>query len=571
MAEEHDTDWPLRPWILAGLLALGGLLVHFASDGGMAETVPWRMALTALAFFGFVAAAFSLERGKYVEPAIFAGLVGLVMAGIAWRVTSAGSRYSDEQFWIGAGVVSVTLALPLFQANFHRRRFATPYPEVHAEAWNDALCGAGALAFTGVSWALLFILDQLFQLVGIHVIETLTREDWFGWTFSGAAFGAGLGTLRNQLKILGTLQSVAMLVLSILALPLAAGLIVFLVALLATGGTALWNATDSATPVLLACAIGAFGLGNAILRDSDAEMSGNRVLRYAALALCLSILPLTVFAAISMGARISQHGLSPERLWGLIAVAVACAFGLAYLVAVIRGRKAGWKARVRDANLHLAAATCVVALILALPIVDFGAISAKNQVARLEAGKVSAKDFDYAALRWDFGDSGRKALSTLSRSGNPTVAELARTSLAQNERSYRYDSAPNKTRTDFALRVQPEDPVLRKQVLDYLVANPYRCEETCFALERATEATGQRRVVLIEGKGWLMLRLPEAAGSETSGMRDVVQFAPTSEEMAELKPDSKVEVRAISRPYVVVDGKPMGQPLDELEGTPPPR
>src|SRR5690606_4494508 len=130
------------------------------------------------------------------------------------------------------------------------------------------------------------------------------------------------GTLRNQLGILGTLQSVAMLVLSILAVPLALALLVFLVALIATGGQALWNATDSATPVLLACAVGAFGLGNAILRDSDAETSDNRVLRVAALVLCLAILPLTVFAAISMGARINQYGLSPERLWGLVAVVV---------------------------------------------------------------------------------------------------------------------------------------------------------------------------------------------------------------------------------------------------------
>src|SRR5690606_14796109 len=163
------------------------------------------------------------------------------------------------------------------------------------------------------------------------------------------------------------------------------------------------------------------------------EMSGNRVLRIAALVLCLAILPLTVFAAISMGARIGQHGLSPERLWGVIAVAVACAFGLAYLVAVIRGRKAGWRERVRQANLHLAVAVCGAASVLALPIFDFGAISARNQVARLEAGKVTPDNFDYAALRWDFGDAGRTALARLAKSGNAKVAELAGAALAQSE------------------------------------------------------------------------------------------------------------------------------------------
>ena len=107
-------------------------------------------------------------------------------------------------------------------------------------------------------------------------------EGWFGWAFSGAAFGAALGVLRNQLKILGTLQAVAMTVLSILAVPLALGLVLFLVAMAISGPEVLWQATRSATPILLLCAAGAWVLANAILRDSDHEMSGNRVLRWSA-------------------------------------------------------------------------------------------------------------------------------------------------------------------------------------------------------------------------------------------------------------------------------------------------
>ncbi len=558
----EDTDWPLRPWLLAGLLAAAGVLVDLVSDHGEAQTVPWRMALAALFVFGPIAAAFTLERNRYAAPGIFATLVGLVMAGIAWRATSAGDHYPDAQFWIGAGVVSVALALPLFQAGFHRRRFAIPYPEVHAHAWNDALSGAGALAFTGVSWAVLALLNELFKLVGIHLIDTLIDESWFAWMFSGAAFGAALGTLRNQLKILGTLQSVAMLVLSLLAVPLALALLVFLVALVATGGQALWNATDSATPVLLACAIGAFGLGNAILRDSDAEMTGSRVLRIAALVLCLAILPLTVFAAISMGARIGQHGLSPERLWGLIAVAVACAFGVAYLVAVIRGRGAGWRERVRQANLHLAAVVCGVAFILALPIFDFGAISARNQVARLNAGKVTPEKFDYSALRWDFGDAGRKALARLTKSSNAKVAELARTTLAQQQRSYRAD-ALGKTREDFDLSAPTGEP-LRTQALDYLVANPWACEERCVALDAGRTEEGAARILIVQGSGYqeIIATSPDMAPIRAP------EAAPAA---VKLEKGSKVEIREVPKRYVFIDGKPIGQPIDELEGAPPPR
>jgi hypothetical protein len=168
-----------------------------------------------------------------------------------------------------------------------------------------------------------------------------------------------------------------------------------------------------ATPVLLACAVGCLVLANSIMRDEDAAMSRNRVLRVVAMVLAAGVLPLALFAAVSMGIRIDQHGLSPERIWGLIAVTVAVAYGVAYAAGLALGR-GDWAPRLRNANLNLAAATCVLALVLALPLWDFGAISARNQVARLEAGKVSAEEFDYTALRWDFGDAGRRALARLA-------------------------------------------------------------------------------------------------------------------------------------------------------------
>ncbi len=199
--------------------------------------------------------------------------------------------------------------------------------------------------------------------------------------------------LRNHLKILGTMQSVVLLVLSILAVPLAGALVIFLLAMLVSGLDTLWEATRSATPILLSCAAGAFILANAIIREDDTETTRSPVMRIAALVLALGILPLTGFAAVSMGTRIAAYGLSPERLWGLVAIAVACAYGLAALVAVIRGRLAGWRDQLRRANLNLAVGVSVLALLLALPILNFGAISASNQLSRLSSGAVTRGRF----------------------------------------------------------------------------------------------------------------------------------------------------------------------------------
>jgi lipoprotein signal peptidase len=233
VSDSNQSDWPLRPWLLAGVLGLAGLLVWLLSEE--ASDVPWRMAATAFVFFGSIAAAFTAERDRWKEPLAFALIAGLVMAGLAWRATAAGDRYADEEFGFAAGVIATALALPLFQAGFHRTRFATPYERVHYHVWTDAICAAGALAFTGAAWLLLVLMSELFHLLRIDLLRDLMEEGWFGWTYSGAAFGAALGTLRNQLKVLGTLQAVVTLVLSILAVPLALGLALFLVAMIVSG------------------------------------------------------------------------------------------------------------------------------------------------------------------------------------------------------------------------------------------------------------------------------------------------------------------------------------------------
>ena len=51
--------WPLRPWLLAGLLGVAGLLIHFVTHEH--EDVPWRAAAAAFLFFGSLGAAFTLE------------------------------------------------------------------------------------------------------------------------------------------------------------------------------------------------------------------------------------------------------------------------------------------------------------------------------------------------------------------------------------------------------------------------------------------------------------------------------------------------------------------------------
>lgn len=563
-APATHADWPLRPWLLAALLGIAGLCVHLFSDWNADNMPPWRAALVAAFAFGPLALAFTVDRARWKEPLVFAGLVALVMAGIAWRVTAAGDRYADEPFWLAAGLVAITLALPLFQAGFHRLRWRTAYDQTHFHVWTDAISGAGALVFTGVSWLLVVLLAALFSAIDIDIVENVVDEPWFGWTFSGAAFGAALGVLRNQLKIIGTLQSVVMLVFSIIAVPLAAALAIFLLAVLASGIAVLWNATESPTPLLLSVAVVAFVLVNAVIRNADHEVSGNRALRWASLVLALAILPLALLAAISTGTRIAEYGLSPERLWGIVAVAVAVAYGVAYFAAPIRGRMTGWMERVRSANMHLAVATCVLAFILALPLFDFGAISARNQIARLESGQVAVDEFDFDALRWDFGDAGREALERLAKSDDAEAAELAAGALAQEARTYRDAEGGTERNERLAnLRMQFEDETLRRHVESHVRASQWRCDNPCVALDAGPGDNGRRRVALVEDGRIAWEEFDLAQPADQAAVTAAREAAIRGEfDAPDQRAGSQVEIREWSGRRVYIDGQPAGDPFE---------
>ena len=114
------------------------------------------------------------------------------------------------------------------------------------------------------------------------------------------------------------------------------------------------------------------------------------MLRWAAMALGAVMLPLAFVAAVSTGKRIGQYGFTPDRLWARgRSVAIAAAFALAYLYALVRGR-AGWAGTAFARPMSGSPiGICLLALFLALPIVSFGAISTRDQLARLESGQVA--------------------------------------------------------------------------------------------------------------------------------------------------------------------------------------
>jgi hypothetical protein len=202
-----------------------------------------------------------------------------------------------------------------------------------------------------------------------------------------------------------------------------------------TGFAGLWKSGLPETPLLLATAAFAVVFLNAIIGDSPDDRTGGRLWRVTEAVLLFAVLPLGLLALVSMGLRVGQYGWTPERLWGVIACLIAIAYGAAAWLAGIRGRRA-FDVPLRESQKWLAVGLCALALFLALPILDFGSISTRSQLARLEAGKVKADQFDWAALAFDFGPAGREALDRMARSG-PADRRAAADAALKAENRYR--------------------------------------------------------------------------------------------------------------------------------------
>ena len=562
MAERFDVedrDWPLRPWIMAAIGALGGLVIHLLTDRAD-YNIPfpaWKQAATCFTAIAVLSFLLTMELRRWTWAIAFALGWGVVIALIGW-FTSQYNHFGDIfEFPFWSGILAVLIAAPLFQTIRDEGAWRFPYARLHRHAWTDAVIGAASLFFTGITFLLSWLIASLFDVIGIDAIKELLKEEWFGWMLAGLAFGGALGILRERDALLATLQKLVMVVLGVLAPVLAVALPAFLLSLPFTGLSGLWESDIPATPMLLLSGAGAILLVNAVIGDGRADRSTNIWLRRAALLLTACILPLAGLAALSMGQRIDQYGWTPERIWGVVAVGIAIAYGAAAWWAVFKGRT-DFDDILRPLQTRLAIGLCGLALFLAVPILDFGAISARSQLARLNSGQVTAEQFDWRAMAFDFGPEGRERLEVIAKQGGPDERKLAGQALKAKER-YEIEiveQPKNAQELDRYLRKVPADLVLPPELRIYVANNSYCHGHTCVLVQVSPTKMvltgryedgpiGTLEYTLHEGR-WVTA--PPRPDSQLYDKTDLAS--------------ANVEIRTIERRQLFVDGKPVGENME---------
>ena len=583
--DQPETDWPLRAWVFVLLGACIALAIQQLMD---LPDQGWewgqRLVAAAILFLGVSGIAFDLawERGRLLAAVIIALLCGLIASGsFIWNGVPNDS-FGPDGWHLLCGVLASAFLLTLFQAAQDRgagwperwslaglrawRREAIHYPDVHGHLWtNSLLLGLSGL-FMLFALGIAHLLAEMFWLVKLDFLRVALRRDWFAALLLGAAFGAGLGLLRDRGAIISVLQRVAMLVLRVLAPVVAAAILVFLAALPFTGLAPLWS-TGGTTPIMLAGALLALFLANAVVGDDARDESRSTILGISAAALGLLLLPMMGIAAFSSALRIQQYGLSPDRLWALTFIAVAGLTAIAYAVAII-GRR-GWFTRLRCANLRLAFVLAGIALLLSTPLLGFERLATAHQLSRLANGRISAEAFDYKALWFDYGPPGRAAIRRLAAtSSNPVVRSYA---VKTSKLETRWAEAPNAAARDGGAPLMsrltilpapvPLDDALRRRLLAYDACGMGR--EACllryvpgqdYALvvrspgENCSGCNETISLLKRDGHGWATEAAYLASGNEAKAMAPAIRAG-------------RIEMRPVQRRQLFIDGMPIGDAI----------
>ena len=568
--DENTESWPIRPWVMAAICAAAGLAFHFLTDHHYSDPpLPvWQQAAATFVAIATLSFVLTFERVRWTWAVGFALAWGLVQALIGWFTARYNYNSTIFEWPYLSGIFAVMLAAPLFQTVRDEGAWRFPYRRLHSHAWTDAVIGAAALFFVGVVFLMAWLIASLFNMIGIEAIRKLLEKDWFGWMLAGFAFGSAVGLLRERDRLVAMLQRLVMVIFSVLAPVLAVSLVGFLASIPFTGLGKFWNSWVPATPMLLTAGAGATLLTNAVIGDGRDERSSNSLLRWSALALVAVVLPLALLAAFSMQIRIGQYGWTPERIWGVVAVAVALAYGVAGWWAIWRGRT-DFDDPLRPMQVKMAIGLCVLALLLALPILDFGAISARSQLARLESGKVTAAKFDWKAMAFDFGPAGRNRLKQIAASGPADQRELAKSALTAKE-SYLIEEETADRTLDRRVRLLSPDIKLTPALRKYLTGWQGCGTDVC-VLTRIDE----RRLLLVKTEGQGEARRLDTAVIDTEKLEERAKKDPSASVYAfdagsgDETPTvtgvdlsrATVEIRTVERRQAYVDGKPVGAPF----------
>lgn len=314
------------------------------------------------------------------------------------------------------------------------------YPRLFEHAWRNAVITVQAGALTGLFWAVLSLGAQLFHLIGVDWPSETIRKAWFAIPVTTLSIALGLRTGLHRAAFTVTLRN-HWLTLTVWLLPVASLIGVAFVLTTLTGVEKLFERGLSAFFLLWFAAFW-ITFFNSAFQDGQDEPPLHRRLRSVLPIAALAMLAVVGLAAWALALRILQYGLTPDRIWGMLAVVVALVYGVGYALSWRTGRSARWMPGIAPANIVASLIMSAGIVLLLSPVLDANRLATASQMARLQAGKVLPDAFDVDALARQE-RAGYLALSELKRqrrtNGKPDKLALRAEDALNNAYRYRLD------------------------------------------------------------------------------------------------------------------------------------
>jgi hypothetical protein len=165
-------------------------------------------------------------------------------------------------------------------------------------------------------------------------------------------------------------------------------------------------------------------LVNAAYQDGSREQPYGRLLGNALRCVPPLLIVIAATALYALCVRVSEHGLTVGRYWGLVTACFALLHSLSYAWAAIR--PGPWMGLVSRANPLLALVLALVLLLSLTPLVSPYRLSTQSQQYRaLRGNDTEQRRSAIQYLRFSGGRYGDDALQALARGGGDAPAELA--------------------------------------------------------------------------------------------------------------------------------------------------
>jgi hypothetical protein len=212
-----------------------------------------------------------------------------------------------------------------------------------------------------------------------------------------------------------------------------------------------------------------------------------------------------------------------------------------------------------------------VALLLSTPLVNFGALSTRDQLARLASGRTPVDKFDWSALRFDFGAPGEAAVKRLVTEGaTPEIRAAARVA-AKADLNTRYDVQRQQVAAigiEARLVIKPQTvplPAPLRQVLTNFNGCTKAARCVLFYQPGATSA-------VLVGKPWSgadrvdarQLRAADGVWNEVPDFETIAEaeIAKRNMRQAAALAAGQVDIRTVGRRQVFVGGEAVGEPFE---------